>query len=77
MQTRQVKREAAEARQAISDKMSPTERLAHLDTVFGFNMGATRERARLQKKLGGAGDVMFTEPSEPGKPAKIVKKKRK
>lgn len=46
-QLKQTKREAAEARQAESNKLSPQQRLARLDEQFGPGLGAKKERAKL------------------------------
>jgi hypothetical protein len=48
---RQVKRVAAEERQAERDKRSPKEQLAYLDKILGIGVGAKRERARLEKLI--------------------------
>lgn len=42
---------AARQRQEEAEKRTPAQRLAELDTAFGHNMGAQRERARLKKRL--------------------------
>jgi len=54
----QQRQEEAAQRQAISDKLSPEQRIQNLDRVHGEGQGAQRERARLairiqanQKKL--------------------------
>ena len=46
--TRIAERRAdAAARKELSDKRSPKERLARLNKVFGKNLGAKKERKRL------------------------------
>jgi hypothetical protein len=46
--TRIAERRAdATARKELSDKRSPKERLARLNKVFGKNLGAKKERKRL------------------------------
>lgn len=42
------RRAEAEARNAEHAKLSPAQKLAKLDRRFGFDLGATKERARLQ-----------------------------
>lgn len=44
------RRKAAEARQAASDKLTPTQRIAKLDRKLGSGRGAIKERKRLLEK---------------------------
>ena len=48
---KQKRRDEAAARQAECDKLSPEERLARLDKLFGKGEGAKRERARLLARI--------------------------
>lgn len=48
---REVRRKAAEARQAERDKRSPEEQLARLDAMHGEGKGATKERLRLHEQI--------------------------
>lgn len=48
---KQVRRKAAEERQAKCNALTPEQRLAALDKTFGAGLGAKKERARLQKML--------------------------
>ena len=45
------KRAEGEARLAIWTAKSPTEQLAYLDNLFGKGKGASKQRAKLAKKL--------------------------
>ena len=45
------RREAAEERQAVRDKLSPDQQLARLDALLGENCGATKERLRLHQEI--------------------------
>lgn len=49
MKTKEQKQEEAKARQEAYDKLSPKEKLARLDAMFGKGQGAARERQRLLK----------------------------
>lgn len=51
MKTKSVRRDEADTRQDAYDQLTPTEKLARLDTRLGTGVGATRERARLQKQI--------------------------
>ncbi len=46
----QKKKEALE-RNSKHSKLTPTQKLARLDQHLGFGIGATRERARLEKEM--------------------------
>lgn len=46
---RKARREEAEKRQMERNKRSNTEQLKHLDATFGIDVGAKKERERLQK----------------------------
>jgi hypothetical protein len=48
---RDTRRDEAAARRAISDKRTPEERIALLDALFGADLGATKERARMHKAI--------------------------
>lgn len=50
-QEKKQRRVEAEARQAVHDKLSTSEKIAELDRVLGKGQGASRERARLNKLL--------------------------
>jgi hypothetical protein len=45
------RRQAAEERQAVRDKLSPDQQLARLDALLGENQGATKERLRLHQEI--------------------------
>jgi len=47
--TRETLRKEAEQRKADRDTITPSQQLNHLDAVLGKGIGATRERARLNK----------------------------
>ena len=47
---RTKRRDEAAARNAATAKLSPAERIARLDTMFGKGQGAQRERKRLAAK---------------------------
>lgn len=46
-----LRRATAKERQAASDKLTPQQRLARLDSVLGPGKGAAKERAKLAAKL--------------------------
>jgi len=48
---RAQKRKEARERQKASDKLSPKERLALLDSRLGEGQGATKERKKLQERI--------------------------
>ena len=41
----------AKARQAAYDKLSPQEKIAHLDKKLGTGVGAKKQRAKIQFKM--------------------------
>lgn len=45
------RQEGAKARKALSDLLTPKERLARLDAAFGVGQGAQKERAKLERLL--------------------------
>jgi len=45
------RRRAAEERKEISDKRTPQERVALLDSLFGEGKGASKERSKLAKLM--------------------------
>lgn len=49
MQDYRAKMQDALARKRVTDKLTPKERIARLDTILGVGQGAKRERARLAK----------------------------
>jgi hypothetical protein len=51
MKTPEKKRKEAEDRADITSALSPKERLRILDSKFGKNEGAKRERNRLKKQI--------------------------
>tara|TARA_R100000963_G_C4642377_1_gene106015 strand:- start:2164 stop:2352 length:189 start_codon:yes stop_codon:yes gene_type:complete len=51
MKPRHQKRKEAEARADNTAALSPKERLRILDSKFGKNEGAMKERARLKKQI--------------------------
>ena len=51
MKPQYQRRKEAEARADITAALSPKERLRILDSKFGKNEGATKERARLKKQI--------------------------
>ena len=50
-EARERRRQAAEERQAVRDKLSPDQQLARLDALLGENQGATKERLRLHQEI--------------------------
>ena len=50
MKSNKQRVEAAKARQEVYDKLTPHQRLAKLDQVFGKDNGAAKQRAKLLKK---------------------------
>lgn len=50
-EAREQRRQAAEERQAVRDKLSPDQQLARLDALLGENQGATKERLRLHQEI--------------------------
>lgn len=50
-ENRERRANEAKERQAASDKLSPQERLDRLDSLFGKDVGAQKERARLLAKI--------------------------
>ncbi len=48
---KQKRREEAEARQVVRDKLSSEQQLARLDILFGESQGATKERLRLHRDI--------------------------
>lgn len=75
---KELKRKAGEDRQKEFDKLTPQEVLAQLDRSFGPGQGATKQRARLARKM--ATPVAQPEPVKPAeqdeKPTKKPAKKR-
>jgi hypothetical protein len=63
----QQRQEEAIERQELSGAMTPEQRLKALDERLGVGVGAVRERARLQAKLGPK--------AEPKAPKKVKKAK--
>jgi hypothetical protein len=51
MKSKKVKREEAQNRQDGYDELTIEQKIARLDFKFGKNVGATKERAKLQRKL--------------------------
>lgn len=51
MKTKEQKRKEAEIRQAVRSGISDEQWLKHLDRKFGVGIGATKERARLEKRI--------------------------
>ena len=49
---REERKENADARQQLRDELTPAQQLARLDERLGVDVGAKRERARLQKLIG-------------------------
>lgn len=49
---RDIRNEDANERQEVRNSRTPQQQLAHLDTILGKGLGATKERARLQKQIG-------------------------
>lgn len=56
------RRTEAKARQAVTDALTPQQRLANLDAKFGPGLGATKERAKLAEiiKNGGKKELKVT-----------------
>ena len=50
---RALRRAKAEERDAERIKRTPRQQLQRLDEMFGVDQGATKERARLKKKIEG------------------------
>jgi hypothetical protein len=48
---KEIRRQEAQERQAACDKLSPEQRLANLDTLFGEGVGATKERVKLHAQI--------------------------
>lgn len=48
-----IRRDAAMERQAERDKLTPSQQIARLDRILGVGVGATRERAKLNKIISG------------------------
>ena len=48
---RKQRQEEAVKRQYERDRRTPVEQLAHLDSLLGANIGAKKERARLNKQI--------------------------
>lgn len=46
-----LKQQEAKERQDKRDKRSPADQLSHLDSVFGKNLGAKKERAKLLSRI--------------------------
>jgi len=51
MKTKEQKREEAQARQETYNQLTLKERQIKLDEKLGFNCGAKKERARLDKMM--------------------------
>jgi len=51
MKTNKKRKPAADERNELHGKMSPTQQLAQLDQRLGAGVGAKKERARLQAKI--------------------------
>lgn len=51
MKSREVKRKEAEQRKQYTATLSPQVRLENLDKVLGKNIGARKERTRLQSLM--------------------------
>ena len=51
MKSNKLRVEAAKTRQAEYDKLTPFQKLAKLDQIFGKDNGATKQRAKLLKKI--------------------------
>ncbi len=52
---KQIRVKMAMERQALSEKLSPKERLEKLNQKFGEGLGAKKERAKLQKMMSSHG----------------------
>lgn len=50
-QTKEQKKESAKKRQEFTATLTPQQRLQVLDSKFGFNQGAKKERAKLLKLI--------------------------
>ncbi len=51
MKSNKQRVEAAKARQEAYDKLTPLQKLAKLDQIFGKDNGAAKQRAKLLKKV--------------------------
>lgn len=73
------RRNEAQERQAAYDKLTTVQKLAKLDETFGEGVGASRQRAKLNKLLAKARPevTLFEGPGEPGEAPKPAKKKRR
>ena len=60
--TREQLKKDAQNRQADRDKRTPTQQLTRLDALLGKNVGAVRERARLQNQIADAQGQRITKP---------------
>lgn len=84
MQTKEAKRAAAEQRQAEAAKLTPEQRLARLDELFGPGLGATKERIKLHQRINQRtttvkvhdANVVIAAPAEPGQSPRAGKRQR-
>jgi hypothetical protein len=79
MKSKLEKQKEAEERAAHRSKMSHKDQIARLDSSFGKDLGATKERARLKALIEGAkspkSQKETSEPNPSEKPKKNRKKK--
>jgi hypothetical protein len=79
MKSKLEKQKEAEERAAHRSKMSHKDQIARLDSSFGKDLGATKERARLKALIEGAkspkSQKETSEPNPTEKPKKPRKKK--
>ncbi len=57
MKSKDVRQEEADVRDAERAKRTPQQQVVVLDTRLGKGEGAVKERARLQKEIGGNDEV--------------------
>jgi hypothetical protein len=67
-----LKQQEAKQRQDKRDKISPKEQLSHLDSIFGKDVGAKKERDRLLSLINKKSEKKETKEEKPKK-----KKKKK
>ena len=75
MKSKLEKQKEAEERATHRSKMSHKDQIARLDSSFGKDLGATKERARLKALIEGVKKKETSEPNPTEKPKKTRKKK--